>query len=64
VRAIGAPEDSAEHLVEHGERGVDENGLLSLRTDCRLNHRLRAILISRRFWFTVGFREDSAMTSE
>ena len=25
--AVGAPEDSAEHLVEHGERGVGENGL-------------------------------------
>ena len=27
VGAVGAPEDSAEHLVEHGERGVGENGL-------------------------------------
>ncbi len=27
VGAIGAPKDSAEHLVEHGERGVGESGL-------------------------------------
>ena len=27
VRAIGAPEDRAEHLAEHGERSVGENGL-------------------------------------
>ena len=27
VGAIGAPEDGAEHLVKHGERGVGENGL-------------------------------------
>ena len=25
--AVGATEDSAQHLVEHGERGVGENGL-------------------------------------
>ena len=25
MRAIGAPEDAAEHLFEHDERGVDEN---------------------------------------
>ena len=27
MSAIGTPEDSAQHLVEHGERGVGENGL-------------------------------------
>ena len=27
MRSIGATEDCAEHLVEHGERGVGENGL-------------------------------------
>jgi len=27
VGVIGAPKDSAQHFVEHGERGVAENGL-------------------------------------
>jgi hypothetical protein len=41
--AIGAPKDSAEHFVEHGERGVDEHGLHFAREHDQRRHSARHV---------------------